>query len=67
MDIEFAERTALFVGDILYIKLSKTRITPAEAAKILERNNCKSICFNTSKKIYHLDNLKGKENWKDVN
>lgn len=67
MKIKIAEQSASVVGDILYIELPKSKITPAYAAEIIERRKCKSICFNNSKRVYRLDNLKGKEDWKDVN
>lgn len=54
------------VGDILYIKAPRSKFIPAYAYYLLEHFKCNGVCFGLSKKIYKKENLKGKNDWKDV-
>lgn len=66
LNIRKAECEACAVGDILYIKITKTKVTPQQMIEILNRKHCTKVCFNNSKKIYKLEDIKGKESWTDV-
>ena len=54
------------VGDILYIKAPRSKFIPAYIYYLLEHFKCNGVCFGLSKKIYQKENLKGKNDWKDV-
>lgn len=54
------------VGDILYIRAPRSKFIPAYIYYLLEHFKCNGVCFGLSKKIYKKENLKGKNDWKDV-
>lgn len=54
------------VGDTLYIKAPRSKFIPAYVYYLLEHFKCNVVCFGLSKKIYKKENLKGKNDWKDV-
>ena len=54
------------VGDTLYIKAPRSKFIPAYVYYLLEHLECNGVCFGLSKKIYKKENLKGKNDWKDV-
>ena len=54
------------VGDILYIKAPRSKFIPAYVYYLLEHFKCNGVCFGLSKKIYKKENLKDKNDWKDV-
>ena len=54
------------VGDILYITAPRSKFIPAYVYYLLEHFKCNGVCFGLSKKIYKKENLKGKNDWKDV-
>lgn len=54
------------VGDTLYIKAPRSKFIPAYVYYLLEHFECNGVCFGLSKKIYKKENLKGKNDWKDV-
>ena len=66
LNVRKAESEACAVGAILYIKIAKTKVTPQQIVDLLERKHCTGVCFNSSKRIYKIENIKGKEDWKDV-
>ena len=54
------------VGDTLYIKAPRSKFIPAYVYYLLEHFKCNGVCFGLSKKIYKKENLKDKNDWKDV-
>jgi len=54
------------VGDTLYIAAPRSKFIPAYVFYLLEHFKCNGVCFGLSKKIYKKENLKGKNDWKDV-
>jgi len=66
-ELRMAAQSAVVLGDILYIKIPRSKVTPKDIAVILEEKHCNMVCFNNAKRMYSLFRLKGKEDWKDVN
>ena len=54
------------VGDTLYIEEPRSKFIPAYVYYLLEHFKCNGVCFGLSKKIYKKENLKDKNDWKDV-
>ena len=54
------------VGDTLYIKEPRSKFIRAYVYYLLEHFKCNGVCFGLSKKIYKKENLKDKNDWKDV-
>lgn len=54
------------IGDTLYIEAPRKKFVPAYVYYLLEHFKCNGVCFGSSKKIYKKENLKGKNDWKDV-
>lgn len=54
------------VGDILYIEAPKKKFVPGYVYYLLDYFKCNFVCFGTSSKMYKKENLKGKDDWKDV-
>ena len=61
-----AEYNAAIIGDILYIEAPKNKFIPAYVYYLLESKQCNKIVFKNSSKMYKKEDLKGKEDWKDV-
>jgi hypothetical protein len=61
-----AEYNAAIIGDILYIEVPKNKFIPAYVYYLLESKQCNKIVFKNSSKMYKKEDLKGKEDWKDV-
>ena len=58
--------TAYKVGNILYIDAPKKKFLPSYVYYLVQSKECTFACFG-SRTLYHLDDMKGKESWKDVN
>lgn len=56
---------ATILGDILYIDAPKKKFLPSYVYYLLQSKKCTKVCFG-ARKVYYIENLKGKENWKDV-
>lgn len=61
-----AECNAAIIGDILYIEVPKNKFIPAYVYYLLESKQCTKIVFKNSSRMYKKEDLKGKEDWKDV-
>lgn len=61
-----AECSAAIIGDILYVEAPKNKFIPAYVYYLLESKQCNKIVFKNSSKMYNKNDLKGKEDWKDV-
>lgn len=66
-ELRIASQSAVVLGDILYLQLTKSKYTPNQIAQILENKKCTKVCFNGSKRMYSLHKMLGKEDWKDAN
>lgn len=50
----------------MHVNAPKSKFVPAYVYYLLEAHSCKTVSFNTSLATYKIEDLKGKENWKDV-
>lgn len=66
MEKNFDKVSATKMGDILYLDEGKTKFVPAYLYYLLEYYGCKKVGFKTSSKLFSKEQLKGKDNWKDV-
>lgn len=57
---------AIKIDNILYLEVNKKKVLPAYAYYLLEYHGCTRLCFEGSRKLYKKEDLKGKEDWKDV-
>lgn len=66
MKENFETVDAYKVGDILYVKAARGKFLPSYVYYLLEYHQCKYVSFDQSAKMYPKEELKGKEDWKDV-
>lgn len=66
MQKDYQKVPATLIGDILYIEAEKSKFLPAYVYYLLEYWDRKKVCFKNSSSIYHKDDLKSKQDWKEV-
>ena len=66
MEKNFDKVLATKMGDILYLDEGKTKFIPSYLYYLLEYHGCNKVGFKTSSKLFSKEQLKGKDNWKDV-
>jgi hypothetical protein len=52
--------------NLMYVKESKSMFTPDEVAELMIENHCELVSFYNSLKVFEIENLKGKDDWRGI-